>query len=352
MKAPESWDPEAFPYMASAMAYRQWPQARVAAARKTSWSNDGTCRLCKAHLGTLLHRFSCPFITQQRVHHKQPESLPAASATFSVHQKEAWQTRGLGAVRIFTPQPAVEGSLVWIKPFPDDVPFHSTTWFTDASMIDADIPAGARFGATAIAVNDTSGELLAAAFGNPPARVSSIAAAEAWALTIATSTTPCRERLVTDCQSLLKIANRGHKIIQDSRLKNARVWAQIMSSQDSNEEHSRPWLEWVPAHRSRADVNRLLKPDGSKLTELEWWCNHTVVLLAKAAANKARLPAATRQKILSHQAAAMHWRATLGSTTMASQRFQVTETHPDGSVSTRLIRDSDGKPPPPTKDSC
>ena len=66
-----------------------------------------------------------------------------------------------------------------------------------------------------------------------------------------------------------------------------------MSSQDSADHSTQPWLEWVPAHKSRTDVGRLLIPDGSRLTELEWWCNRAVDLPAKAAAApaKAKAPA-------------------------------------------------------------
>ena len=140
--------------MASAMAARQWPQARVAATRNTKWTKDPTCRLCHSRPGTLEHRLECTAINQQRVHHNPPPGLGAAASTLDEHQRQVWSTRGIRAVRIFTQPQKEDGSVKWIKEFPDHTPFHDATWYTDASLIDADVPSAARFGAAAIAVNE------------------------------------------------------------------------------------------------------------------------------------------------------------------------------------------------------
>ena len=57
---PQSWQPKCAPYLVSAMANKQWPQARAAAARGAGWTKNPTCRLYETADGTLLHRHSCP----------------------------------------------------------------------------------------------------------------------------------------------------------------------------------------------------------------------------------------------------------------------------------------------------
>ena len=99
--APASWNPEAFPYLLSAVTGRQWPQARVASVKKAQRASDGFCRLCNAESGTLEHIMSCKAITQQAAHIPRPAHFDATAAAFSDQQKRVWCTRGIGGIRIF-----------------------------------------------------------------------------------------------------------------------------------------------------------------------------------------------------------------------------------------------------------
>ena len=100
---PSDWSPSFAPYVVSAVANKQWPQARCASVKSAEWTKETKCRLCNDHHGTLLHRHSgntlwpSPLPPPQLRH-----SHPAI--TFSAAQNELWMTRGIGAARVFVQQ--------------------------------------------------------------------------------------------------------------------------------------------------------------------------------------------------------------------------------------------------------
>ena len=53
------WSSAHAPMLASAMSGGQWPQARLASAERFA-IQDNQCRLCRAAIGTLAHRYDCP----------------------------------------------------------------------------------------------------------------------------------------------------------------------------------------------------------------------------------------------------------------------------------------------------
>ena len=53
------WSSSYAPYLVSAVAGRQWPQARAASVKKPGWPDDPTCRLCMCEEGTPEHRQHC-----------------------------------------------------------------------------------------------------------------------------------------------------------------------------------------------------------------------------------------------------------------------------------------------------
>ena len=349
--APRSWNPEALPHLLSAMAGRQWPQARVAANKAANWASDDTCRLCNAASGTLQHRSHCPAISQQARCVKPPDSLCATEAEYNEAQIRSWTTRGIGAVRIFTPAQKQSGTIQWLKHLAPDVLPESVAWYTDASLVDADTPAAARFGTAAVAINRTNGHLEAAAYGIPPASVSCISSAEIWAISMVTVNFPAWEKIVTDCQVAQRLAEAGPEVCRSARAKAAQVWATIMRSLDADDGYDPSWLTWMPAHTARTAVGREKKSDGQVVSIIDWIGNHAADLIAKSAAETVRVPASTRAKLKRHAEAALHWRATLGARTYTSQNFKQEVTGEDGSTSVKTIRDSDGKPNPPQSSS-
>ena len=210
----DSWKRQYASYLASAMSNKQWTQARCAAARGAGWTKDDTCRLCNAAPGTEAHRHVCPaiWLTPQR-----PPS-PAAQrdiSTKSQLQRDLWRTRGIGGTRVFVPQRQTDELIEWIKMPPEDTEYQMLDWYVDASQIDAKTEAAVRFGIGAVAVNQR-GDLVAAMRATPPSRVTSIPAAEAWAISAVLQVTPARRRVYTDCKSNLAIL-RGRKWATDGK---------------------------------------------------------------------------------------------------------------------------------------
>ena len=60
---PADWQPRFAKYSISAVAGKQWPQARCAAVNRGEWSSDANCQLCNRALGSLQHRHVCSTIT-------------------------------------------------------------------------------------------------------------------------------------------------------------------------------------------------------------------------------------------------------------------------------------------------
>ena len=177
---PKSWSPKYGPYLVSAMANKQWPQARVAAAKGAGWTKDPTCRLCNDAPGTHLHRHSCP-VSWPGQREACPGDVAEDAMTRTHEQLELWRTRGIGGTRVFTPPRQTDPTIQWLKPIPNRVLFHKLDWYVDASQIDASTEEAARFGVGAVAVSQ-SGELVAAVRAVPPACVKSIPSAEAWGM--------------------------------------------------------------------------------------------------------------------------------------------------------------------------
>ena len=148
---PKHWSPAYGLYLASAMANKQWPQARCAAAKKAKWTNDDTCRLCNRVSGTALHRHTCT-----ATHPSQPPPMPAHIAedakSRTQQQLELWMTRGIGGTHVFLHKKSAAALLEWIKPVPPTADLAQLSWYVDASQIDAKHDATARFGFGAAAV--------------------------------------------------------------------------------------------------------------------------------------------------------------------------------------------------------
>ena len=338
----DSWKRQYASYLASAMSNKQWTQARCAAARGAGWTKDDTCRLCNAAPGTEAHRHVCPAIWTT------PQQLPSPAAQRDIFtrtqlQRDLWRTRGIGGTRVFVPQRHTDERVEWIKMPPEDIDYQVLDWYVDASQIDAKTETAVRFGIGAVAVNQR-GDLVAAMRAIPPSRITSIPAAEAWAISAVLQVTPTRRRVFTDCKSNLAILARGRKWATDGKRVNARTWQSIFHSLDEDQA-AIDAIVWMPAHKTREQVGKVVKSDGSPVNIVDWIGNMAADELAKSAANSDRVPYNVLRQLNDVEAAAAYWRCTLGETTYRAQNFQVQNILPDGTITTTVKRDSDGKPP-------
>ena len=99
-------------------------------------------------------------------------------------KKLLWQTRGIGAFRIFPGDRVCEKSLTWVKRLADHHDDASLSWYVDASQVDGEDRNIVSFGFGILAMCP-NGKLVAAAYGHPPPCVSAISQAEAHAVAVA-----------------------------------------------------------------------------------------------------------------------------------------------------------------------
>ena len=103
----------------------------------------------------------------------------------------------------------------------------------------------------------------------------------------------------------------------------------------------------MPAHKTRGQIGKALKSDGSAITSLDRLGNMAVDELAKSAARASRVPELTRNRAMEARSNALAWRSRLGRVTYASQNFPVVNYNSLGEPVPTVRRDSDGKPQAP-----
>jgi len=186
------------------------------------------------------------------------------------------------------------------------------------------------------------GSLLGYGKGCPPSWCATAAAAETWALAKALSFNAFPPLLRTDCQSLLTIAEEGTQKALAANKPLARAWQMIAGALDGDIacliRDAR--LAWLPAHLPMAAIGERRLSNGTRLTAVDWRANRLVDALAKQAAATRQAPAPVIEMLMSAKAAVKHAAALLGEVTFAVNNHSITVTNPDGSQSTRVIRDS------------
>jgi hypothetical protein len=186
------------------------------------------------------------------------------------------------------------------------------------------------------------GDLAAYGFGVPPSWCRTAAAAEAWALYEALAQEPFAPRLRTDCQSLLATAREGEVQAIAASRPLARVWRLIANTLDGDLESlvSSGRLVWMPAHQQLSAIDSKSLSNGKLLTGVDWRANRLVDALAKVAAASRRAPLAVRRLLESAVAAVKHSAALLGVVTHAANNHKAPFQRPDGSWSSRTLRDA------------
>lgn len=170
-----------------------------------------------------------------------------------------------------------------------------------------------------------------------------------------------------DCPSLIIIAATGiHKVTEPKKLL-ARIWVLISIARDGDIQQlgDSSTLVWVPAHTSPSSIGEVKRPDGARLTHVDWRANRLVDGLAKQAAAMSQPPPAVLCMLTSAFEAVRHAAKSLASVTHAASNHTVTVIAEDGIVTSKVVRDSVDKarakqkptavgliplhPPPPQK---
>ena len=109
------WCSKFAPYLLSATANKQWPQAKVASVRHPDWNSDTRCQLCLAADGTLQHRYQCPRILEMIGNPDVDLSNSKMAAALTPTSAALWKTRGIGAFRISRPEATQQEWLQWLR---------------------------------------------------------------------------------------------------------------------------------------------------------------------------------------------------------------------------------------------
>ena len=185
-----------------------------------------------------------------------------------------------------------EGTFHWHGDPPTDSVL--ATFYTDGSLLDADLPGCARLGWAFVAV-DGSGNTVAAASGVPPPWIDSITGAEAWALLMAARSASHGSAYRTDSLNCVDTVRKGAAWALAPQRPLARVWRAALRLFDASDGGAS--IVWMPAHTEISDVGHKRLSDGSTLTAIDRQSNDTADALAKAAAATMRVPVALRAEV-------------------------------------------------------
>jgi hypothetical protein len=214
-------------------------------------------------------------------------------------------------------------------------------WFIDGSVVDGRWLELAVATAAIVVVGD-DGSLLACAEARLPPTVLTAAAAEAYGLMLASVSSVCTPRTVTDCKSLLATATGGSVRATAASKPLAGVWSVIAACLDGDIGRlvTDGLLRWLPAHRSCAQATRLRASDGELVTVCEWRANRLADAIARSCARRSAVPRPVAARL---QLAADVLRieaGTLGAVTRAANRHRVDVVTDGGHHTTVTKRDS------------
>ena len=334
-----AWGPRQRAGLRSAVANRQWPQARL---HRAGLASSPECQFClelaraavaspEGHMthidigqlprGTLAHRiWRCPATEPLR-----QEYVPQAFRQRALELIDAGSLataewlRGLLPLPVTAaPPPPAQETFVWVQR-PVDGVFRGVA-YTDGSLIDSEVQfcgLCSRLGWAFVVVDD-EGDIIASAHGVPPPWVRTIYGAELWAVHMAAMHALPGSAFRTDCYSLVQVFERGRKAATAADSYYARIWNLIFANLDDDDAVD---LAWMPAHTQAHDVGNLLLSDGQPLTDIDQRSNAEADRLAKEAAGDTRVPAAARGRIQGAFARAKRLMVWIGHATAAASRW-------------------------------
>jgi len=249
-------------------------------------------------------------------------------------------------LRLPAPPINISGSFEWIRQ-PDEALAlgQEVCWHFDGSMLNGRWKPYRSTG-FGLVVTGADGQLLAYGRGQPPHWCRTAAAAEAWALCSVVTQAPFVPSVRTDCLSLITTAAAGiHKATEPRRLL-ARIWVLIGIALDGDIQQlgDSSTLVWVPAHTSPSSIGEVKRSDGARLTHVDWRANRLADGLAKQAAAIAQPPPVVLRLLASAFAAVRHAAKSLARVTHAANNHTITVTAEDGTVTSKVVRDSVDKP--------
>jgi len=345
VKTAVCWEGKFKPFLLSTLVGGQWTQSRV--AKVQGEDTDNRCRLCLTEAGTLEHRHHCPATEPELGWPKPPHDVKEFIDGLSQSRGQFLKTRGVLAIHAPITAPAADGWCRWLKELPD-IDMTNTVWFIDGSGIDGPSKITMRFG-FGIAVATLEGDLIGYAYGAPPSWIRDVPGTEGWALHLVARMNHSLPRIITDCLGLVTMLGRGPEDATRACRPLARLWGMIFACTGTVVPAYSPEDKfiWMPSHCTLAAARFTLKSNGQPVSVLEWRGNRLVDLLAKAAARMNRVPQDVRSYIMAANRAVEYSAAMIGTTSWAANHSPYTTALPDGTVVTKLCRDSN--PPPAAK---
>ena len=160
---------------------------------------------------------------------------------------------------------------------------------------------------------------------------------------------PSLQFVVTDCLDILLSLLRGLDYATGPSRPQARLWKLIALAMDHHcpADLVQQKILWIPSHTARATVGFTLRSDGTLVTKVDWRANRLVDVLARHAANRHRVPQATRELLNLARETVEFYAARVGAVTKAANSYTQTAFREDGT--TYLAKHRDAEPPPPRR---
>ena len=331
----DDWGPRERAGLRSAVANRQWPQARLCRA---GLAESPDCQFCvKANLlrrvgdvpprslsgcrdlnmpsassvplappgaaaamgtadnvpiGTLVHRvWDCATIDQHRQRLVSPLLMQAYQRARSAGTADvAVWVRGLMPTEQAVPlAPEHADTFTWVIRPTDG--WISGKVYTDGSMIDGPpyLDGLCRRLGWALVALDQAGNITASAYGAPATWIDTVYGAELWALWQAARLAAPGTSFRTDCLSVLQVFKSGQRAACSSSCKLARVWHGVFAAFD-DQDTALVDIAWMQSHTTVADVGVSALSNGETLTADDRLGNEEADRLAKLAAALHRVP--------------------------------------------------------------
>ena len=339
------WGPSCAPYLRSAFAGGQWPQARRASVRK--WAADSRCQLCLTETGTDEHRFVCTATRPGEGWSLASGIVDNLRAQCSDERWRFLKVRGLLVVSVPPPIRVQAPCFRWITAQPD-LTRTDVVWYIDGSVVDRAFP-DLTTAAAAVVIVGSDGLLAAVGEAFLPAWVRTFGAAEAQGLLLSVSMSVSPPTVVTDCLSLLDSARSGPAAVAANRPL-AGVWNLIGEATDG---HTRQMVEegrliWMPSHVAKRSCSRHYRSDGAQVSLADWRANRLVDAVARRCAYAGAAPRSTIAAATAASQAAAAVAATLGAVTRAANSHPVERVTASGATVLTHRRDSVTVPPQPS----
>ena len=184
------------------------------------------------------------------------------------------------------------------------------------------------------------GDVVAAAYGRPPAWITSIPGTETWAMLQATQCAMPGCQYRTDCDAVRIGCHKSQRAATASSQQLARVWAPIMANLEGTGAEA---VAWMPAHTAAHQVGRARLSNGEALTLVDRHQNALADAMAKEAAAGDTVPLVLRKVLVEHAGRVGQVAEWVGRATLEANQHVQWQLQGDKLVQ-RKLRDADAKP--------